>query len=176
MAAPSPIITPLSPPIVSVVTPTITTSSFASVVSNTVTYNQILASLGTFVYGSEFIYMATNTYTQISQPFQYLHFDANGNQITTYLPFAIDPYQSQPSIYFETNPDEVTLDGFSSLTFTLEPNNVIYFKTFVLVTSDSGFLDDLHPSNFQQVEKAEGVKFFDDFCNYLIDEEDATKA
>lgn len=176
MAAPPPIITPLSPPIVSVVTPIITSSSFASVTSNTVTYSQILSSLGTFVYGGEFIYMSTTSYTQISQPFKYLHFDSNGNQITTYLPFAVDPYQSQPSIYFETNPDEIVLDGFSSLTFNLLPSTTIFFKTFVLVNSMTGFLDDNNPSNFQVLEQAEGVKFFDDFCNYLIDEEDGTKA
>lgn len=176
MALP-PVITPSSPPIVSVISPIVTTSTpFGNITSNTVTYAQILSSLGTFVYGGEFIYMATNTYTQISQPFKYLHFDANGNQIVTYLPFAIDPYQSQPSIYFETNPDEIVLDGFSSLTFNLEPNNVVYFKTFVLVTSMTGFLDDIEQTNFQNLEQAEGVKFFDDFCNYLIDEEDGTKA
>jgi hypothetical protein len=165
-----PIVTTSATPIVTVVSP------LANVSSPTVSYNQILQSLGTYIYGAEFIYLATNTYTQISQPFQYNHFDSNGNQITTYLPFTVDPYQNQPSIYFETNPDEIVLDGFSSLTFNLEPNNIVYFKTFVLVTSTSGFLDDINPSNFKQVEKAEGVKFFDDFCNYLIDEEDVTKA
>jgi len=149
----APIVTTNSTPIVTV-SPNIT-SSPTSVFSSNVTYDQILQSLGSFVYGSEFIYLATTTYTQIGQPMKYLHFDANGNQAQTYLPFAVDPYQSQPAIYYETNSDEIILDGFSSLTFNLEPNITVYFKT---------------------LEKTEGVKFFEDYCNYLIDEEDATKA
>lgn len=170
----SPIITPSSTPIVTI-SPAITPSP-TSVFSTNVTYEQILQSLGTMVYGTEFIYLATTTYTQIGQPMKYLHFDANGNQIQTYLPFAVDPYQSQPSIFYETNSDEIVLDGFSSLTFNLEPNITVYFKTFTLVQSESLMLNSLHEDNFQDVEKAEGVKFFDDYCNYLIDEEDATKA
>lgn len=175
MAAPN--IIPLSTPIVTVITPIVTSSNpFSNVTSNTVTYNQILESLGTYVYGSEFIYIYTNSYTQLGQDFQYLHFDANGNQIVTYLTIGVDPYQNQSAIYYETNPEEVILDGFSSLTFNLLPNSVVYFKTFVTVDSMGGYLNEIHDDNFQNVEKAEGVKFFNDFCNYLIDEEDATKA
>ena len=170
----APIVTTNSTPIVTV-SPNIT-SSPTSVFSSNVTYDQILQSLGSFVYGSEFIYLATTTYTQIGQPMKYLHFDANGNQAQTYLPFAVDPYQSQPAIYYETNSDEIILDGFSSLTFNLEPNITVYFKTFTLVTSESLMLNALRDDNFQEVEKTEGVKFFEDYCNYLIDEEDATKA
>jgi len=114
----APIVTTNSTPIVTV-SPNIT-SSPTSVFSSNVTYDQILQSLGSFVYGSEFI--------------------------------------------------------FSSLTFNLEPNITVYFKTFTLVTSESLMLNALHDDNFQDVEKTEGVKFFEDYCNYLIDEEDATKA
>jgi hypothetical protein len=113
---------------------------------------------------------------QLGQDFKYLHFDANGNQIVTYLTIGIDPYQDQSATYYETNPEEIVLDGFSSLTFNLLPNQTVFFKTFVTVDSISGYLNEFNPDNFQQLEKAEGVKFFDDFCNYLIDEEDATKA
>lgn len=164
----SPIITPSSTPIVSI-SPSITPSP-ATVTATNISYQQILASLGTFVYGSEFIYMATTSYTQIGQAMQYIHFDSNGNQIQTYLPFAVDPYQSQPAIYFETNSQEVVFDGFSSLTFDLQPNTTVYFKVFVLVEGESIMLNALHKDEFQKLEEAEGVSFFKDFCNYLIDE------
>lgn len=170
MAFVPPLITPSSTPIVSVVSP------LANISSPTISYNQILQSLGTFVYGAEFIYIYTSSYVQLGQDFKYLHFDANGNQIVTYLTIGIDPYQDQSATYYETNPEEIVLDGFSSLTFNLLPNQTVFFKTFVTVDSISGYLNEFNPDNFQQVEKAEGVKFFDDFCNYLIDEEDATKA
>lgn len=172
----APIITPSSTPIVSI-SPSTSVGSYSSInASGNVTYSQILASLGTMVYGAEFIYLSSDSYTQVAQTFQYLHFDSNGNQIVTYLPFVIDPYQNQPAIYYETNEDEIVLDGFSSLTFSLEPNKIVYFKAFTLVESNSLQLNDLHNDAFQDVEEAEGVQFFKDFCNYLIDEEDATKA
>lgn len=161
-----------------VVPPIITTNNvpIVSFVAPNVTYNQILESLGSYVYGVEFIYLATTNYTQISQPVKYNHFDANGNAINTYLPFAVDPYQNQPSIYFHTNPDEVILDGFSSLTFDIDPNNIVFFKIFVTAVSTGGYLNTIEPTNFEVLENAEGVKFFDDFCRYLIDEEDVPKA
>ena len=153
------------------ITPVITTSSIpmVSITSDNVTYQQILSSLGTFVYGVEFIYLAAETFSQISVPFNYLHFDSNGNQIQTYLSFDVDPYQKLPSKYYNTNSTEIVLDGFSALTFDLEPNSVLYFKAFVEVKSNSLTLDEISPNAFIQLENQQGFKFFDDFCNYLID-------
>lgn len=144
------------------------------VISPEFTYNQILQSLGTFVYGSEFIYLYGNTYQQIGQPITYNHFDANGNSITTTLAFAVDPYQSQSSIYYETNPEEVILDGFSSLTINILPNSTVFFKTFVLVEANTLFLNENSLDAFQEYEVMTGEKFFEDYCNYLTDEQDAT--
>jgi hypothetical protein len=152
------------------ITPVITTSSpMISITSDNVTYQQILASLGTFVYGVEFIYLSAQTYKQISVPFKYFHFDSNGNQIQTFLPFNVDPYQKQPSKYYNTNSEEIILDGFSSLTFPLEPNSKLFFKTFVEVKSNTMMLDEISPNAFKELENQQGFKFFDDFCNYLID-------
>ncbi len=153
------------------ITPVITTSStpMVSITSDNVTYQQILASLGTFVYGVEFIYLSAETFSQISVPFKYFHFDSNGNQIQTYLSFDVDPYQKLPSKYYNTNPTEILLDGFSALTFDLEPNSVLYFKTFVEVKSNTLLLDEITPNAFTELENQQGLKFFDDFCNYLID-------
>jgi hypothetical protein len=152
------------------IAPVITTSNpMVSITSDNVTYQQILSSLGTFVYGVEFIYLSAQTFSQISVPFNYFHFDSNGNQMQTYLPFNVDPYQKSPSKYYNTNSEEIVLDGFSSLTFPLEPNSVLYLKTFVEVKSNSLSLDEITPNAFTDLENQQGFKFFDDFCNYLID-------
>lgn len=152
-------------PMVSAVPPT------SSISTPTITYNQLMNSLGTYNYGSEFFYLSANSYKQIGQPFFYTHFDAAGNQISTYLPFAIDPYQSRSSIYYETRPDEIIFDGFSSLTFTLYAQELVYFKMFSLVEYVGGDLEQYGDNNFETLENAEGVKIFDDYCNYLIDQE-----
>jgi hypothetical protein len=152
------------------ITPVITTSSpMISITSDNVTYEQILQSLGTNVYGVMFIYLSAESFSQISVPFNYFHFDANGNQMQTYLPFNVDPYQKLPSKYYNTDKEEIILDGFSSLTFPLEPSSVLYFKTFVEVDSNSMMLDAISPNAFTQMEETQGIKFFDDFCNYIID-------
>jgi len=169
----TPTITTTSTPMI-VISPSLSTSTSASVTSPQVTYSQILASLGTMVYGAEFIYLASDTFQQIAQIFAYVHFSSNGNRIETSLPFTIDPYQDQASIYYETNPSEIILDGFSSLSFTLNPNSILYFKMYTLVSSNSLQLNLLRDDNFQDLERIEGYGFFYDFCNYLIDEEDAT--
>ena len=152
-------------PMVSAVPPS------SSISTPTITYSQLMNSLGTYNYGSEFFYLSANTYKQIGQPFFYTHFDAAGNQISTYLPFAIDPYQSRSSIYYETRPDEIIFDGFSSLTFVLYAQELVYFKMFALVEYMAGDLEQYGDNNFETLEDAEGVKIFDDYCNYLIDQE-----
>jgi len=145
------------------------TSSSVSVNGVGITYQQFLASLGSFNYGTEFIYMSASNYQQITQAIQYFHFDSNGNQVQAYLPFVTDPYQFQPSIYYETEKDEIVFDGFSSLTFSLIANSVVYLKFYTEIIFMAGELDGKNGSPFQQLEETEGVKFFDDYCNYIID-------
>jgi hypothetical protein len=152
-------------PMVSVVPPS------SSVSTPTITYSQLMASLGTYVYGSEFFYLSSTTFKQINQPFFYTHFDAAGNQISSYLAFAVDPYQQLPAIYYETSPNEVIFDGFSSLTFDLYAQELVFFKMFALIEYMGGDLEEFGDNNFEELENAEGVKIFDDYCNYLIDQE-----
>jgi len=153
-------------PMVSVTAPVL------SVSLPTITYNQFLNSLGTYNYGSEYLYLSAIAYQQIGQIFNYQHFDANGNAIQTFLPFAVDPYQNQPSIYYETDPEEIIFDGFSSLGFTLLAGERVYFKMFAHIIYTSGDLDKYGLGNMQTVEEAEGIQpFFADYCNYIIDKD-----
>lgn len=166
-----PVITTTSP--IVTVSPVLTTGATASISSPVVSYNQILQSLGTYVYGGEFIYLYSTNIQQVAVPFGYSHFDANGNKVVTYLPFKIDPFQQQGANYFETNPDEVVLDGFSSLAFVLKSGNTLYFKIFTLVEANTLYLNNLHPDEFEKMAESIGADFFNDYCNYLIDSEDA---
>ena len=161
MAAPT--ITSTSTPIISITMPP------TSVQGVGMTYNQFMNSLGKYNYGIEFFYMSADTYQQIGQPVYYTRFTADGNQIATIMPFSVDPYQSQPSIYFEADPEVIILTGLSSLTFNFFPNSVIYLKFFVTIAYIGNELDDEQINNFEEIEVREGVSFFEDYCNYLID-------
>ena len=151
------------------ITPLISVSLPYQVQGVGVSYQQFLNSLGKYNYGVEFFYMWAATYPEIGQPIYYTHFTANGNQIATYLPFNVDPYQHQPSIYYEADPSLIILDGLSSLSFTIYPASTVFLKLFVTIAYMGNELDDIGMNNFEEIEVREGVKFFDDFCNYLID-------
>lgn len=163
------------PPSTSTVTPTISLAFPSGIAGVGITYNQFLNSLGTYNYGAEFFYLSSTSYTQIGQPVYYNHFDANGNSITTYIPFAVDPYQSQPSIFYETNSDEIIITKLSSMQFNVEPNTTIYFKFFATITYLGNELDDKKDNDgydlFTEIEKRESMNFFSGYCDYLIDEE-----
>lgn len=157
------------------VTPTITTQAPLVTIDTQesgVTYDQILASLGTMVYGTELIYIYGASNQQIAQPFYYTHTDVNGNADQKYLPFSIDPNQSQTSLYYETNKNEIVFDGLSSLNFNLLPSSTVYLKFYTEVKEIRSSLDRYYNNLFIELEDREGVKFFHDFKDYLIDKED----
>lgn len=164
---------PIPPVTTTIVTPIISVSMPYSIVGTGITYAQFLQSLGSYSYGAEYFYLSTTSYQQIGQPFFYNHFDANGNSISTFLPFSVDPYQAQPSLFYETEPDQIILTGLTSLQFNLFSQNTIFFKFFAQVTYMGNELDDKNSNSgdnlFEEVEKNEGISFFDDYCNYIID-------
>jgi hypothetical protein len=163
MGAYTPVVSTGIPPVISVVSSSVTVSGQG------ITYQQFLNSLGTYNYGTEFVYMSATNYQQITQAINYFHFDSNGNQVQAFLPFVTDPYQNQPSIYYETEKSEIIFDGFSSFTFSLLAGALVYLKYYVEIIYTAGDLDSKNGSPFQQLEEAEGIKFFDDYCNYIID-------
>ena len=158
MGAYTPVLSVGISPVISVV------SSSVTVTGQGITYQQFLNSLGTYNYGAEFVYMSATNYQQITQAINYFHFDSNGNQVQAFLPFVTDPYQSQPSIYYETEKSEIIFDGFSSFTFSLLAGALVYLKYYVEIIYTAGDLDSKNGSPFQQLEEAEGIKFFDDYC------------
>lgn len=157
-------------PSTSTISPVISIAFPVGINGTGITYAQFIKSLGIYNYGTEFFYMSSSTYTQVGQPVFYNHFDANGNSVSTFLPFAVDPYQSQPSIYYETESDQIVLTGLSSLQFIVYSGNTVYFKFFATITYIGNELDAQGDNPFKDLEDAEGIKFFEDYCNYLIDE------
>jgi hypothetical protein len=89
------------------------------------------------------------------------------------LPFAVDPYQSQPSIYYKTNDEEIIFTGLSYIQIPVLPNQVIYFKCFTTIAYIGNQLDDQSNENgdnlFEEIEESNQMVFFEDYCNYLID-------
>jgi hypothetical protein len=134
-----------------------------------VTYEQFLQSLGSYNYGIEFFYVSSTSYKQIGQPVTYNHFDASGNSVTTTLPFTVDPYQSNPAMFYETEPNQIIATRLSSLTMTILANTRVFFKFFATITYIGSELDALGQNNMQDLEQSFGLSFFDDYCNYLID-------
>jgi hypothetical protein len=160
---------PLVPVVSTLTNPVITVSLPYGINTVGISYQQFLNSLGKYNYGVEFLYMYAGSYPEISQPVYFTHFNSNGNQIATYMPFNVDPYQSQPSIYYEADPEVVVLDGLSSVSLNIFPQSTIFLKLFTTIAYLGNELDDTQMNNFEEIEAREGLKFFDDFCNYIID-------
>jgi len=163
-----------APPSISTISPVLSVALPLGISGTGVTYSQFLQSLGSYNYGAEFFYMSSTIYKQVGQPVYYNHFTANGNSVTTFLPFAVDPYQAQPSIYYEVASDQIIFTGLTSMQFTIYAGVTVFFKFFATITYLGNELDNKGNPNgdnlFEEVEKEEGIKFFDDYCNYLIDE------
>lgn len=164
------------PPVPSVLSsPIISVSMPIQVNGVGITYSQFLLSLGTYNYGAEYFYLFASTFQEIGQPIFYNHFDANGNSVTTFLPFAIDPYQSQPALFYETESDQIILTGLSSLKFVIFAGKTVLFKFFATIAYIGNELDDRNlpqgDNAFEELEISEGINFFDDYCTYIIDNE-----
>lgn len=135
------------------------------------TYQQILASLGTYVYGANFIYLAATNYSEINQAVFYNHFNAFGESVSESLPFQTDPYQSQPTIYYQGDEETLVFDGFSSMKFNVQPNSTIFLKFYMTISYVGSPLEKNSKNAFQMFEDAEGLNFFNEYCDYLFDDE-----
>lgn len=165
---------PIPPIPITGITPTISIVMPNSGISAVgITYNQFLQSLGSYNYGVNFFYMSASTIQQVGVPVYYRRFDSNGNSISTFLPFSVDPYQSQPSMYYDTNEDEIVFTGLSMLDVPILPNQRVYFKFMATIAYLGNELDDRGMDGgdnlFEEIEEAKEINFFEDYCNYLID-------
>jgi hypothetical protein len=109
--------------------PTITTfnNGLVSVISTDGTsYESIINSMGSFVYGVEVVYMKANSNEQILNGFTIEQYDVKGYIKSFEQKPTIDPYQYQKSVFFKLAKENVILNGQTTFDLNILPNEVIY--------------------------------------------------
>ena len=109
------------------------------------TYDQIINSMGSFIYGVSKMYINANDGSQLLQPMAFTQYDVNGvieqySQIVT-----VDPYQFQNSSFFDLAKDNVALNGRNSLTFSVLPSENV---SLIFYTEEISVRDYVNPTNF----------------------------
>ena len=130
-----------------------------------ITYAQFLASLGTYVYGIEQMYLASSTLSQLQQNVFYNIFDATGKANSRTIPIQIDSYQKQASLIVNTNETGVALNQNSTLSFNLVANSLMQLKLFTNIEKISnGFKKGTDA--FSEFNRNNG-NFFNNYFDYL---------
>lgn len=149
------------------VTPTISFNNTPQITITCVgiTYAQFLASLGTFVYGIEQMYLASSTLSQLQQNVFYNIFDSSGRGNSRTIPIQIDSYQKQSSLLINTNSNDVALNQNSTLSFNLVANSTLQLKLFTMIEKMSnGFKQGTDA--FSEFNRNNG-NFFNNYYDYL---------
>lgn len=141
---------------------------------SSITYNQIISSLGSFNYEANFFYTYSQSCIQVGQVYNYNATTTSGNQIITNLPFVIEPYQFQCASYYYPELGQIIFNGTSTLDFNVLPQTTLVFKMYSTISYVSAPLDDIGERGqnaFKNLENGGFVEigFFDDYCNYIID-------
>ena len=129
-------------------TPTITTygNGVVTVLSTDGTsYETILNSMGSFVYGVSEMYIKAENNDQILEAFKFNRYDVNGTLESFVDAPTIDPYQYQSSVFVPLVKDNVVLDGRTNLNFTILPNESV---SLILYTNQMSNRDCLPPTKF----------------------------
>jgi hypothetical protein len=141
--------------------PTITTfnNGIVSVVStDSTSYESILNSMGSHVYGVLEIYLKADSNLQILEGFVIEQYDVNGYIKSFNQKPTVDPYQFQKSVFFNLAKENVILNGQTTFDMTILPNEVIYMVIYADVFSTQHYLG--HSTWFDDV-------FFKNFSNVL---------
>lgn len=115
-----------------------------------VSYGSFVNSLGTYVYGIDKLYMRCSSIAQLSNPITYNYFDANGDTQQFLVTPTIDPYQKYPSIIVDKFPNDLFLDGNTSMSFTLNANQTL---TFTLISKEIKEKDRLNRGNYNPLDR-----------------------
>jgi len=145
-----------------VITANIITHSTPAVSINTgstVSYEQLVNSLGTQVYKIRGYYIYCSVFSQLISQILYNRYDINGNSKSLTIAQMYDPYMYTNSMYVDTEAydESIVLNGNSSLATTLLPNSYIQIHFYCKRVTNS-FGNNLN--NFEALEKAMGTKFF----------------
>jgi len=129
-------------------TPTVTTygDGVVSVVStDSTSYNTLLNSMGSFIYGVSEMYIKANDNDQVLESFKFNRYNVNGNLESFVDAPTIDPYQYQSSIFLDMKGQGVVLDGRTNLNFTILPNESV---SLILYTEQMSNRDCVQPTGF----------------------------
>jgi len=114
--------------------PTVTTfvNGVVSVTSTDGTsYQSILNSMGSFVYGVDEVYLKANSNSQILNGFVVEQYDVNGYIKSFEQKPTIDPYQYQKSVFFKMARENVVLNGQTTIDMSILPNEVVFMNIYV---------------------------------------------
>lgn len=94
-------------------------------------YESILNSMGSFVYGVNEVYMKANSNSQILKGFKVEQYDVNGYIRSFEQKPTIDPYQYQKSVFFKMTKENVVLNGQTTFDLSMLPNEVVFMSIYV---------------------------------------------
>lgn len=151
------------------VSPTVTVGTPAiSVVMPNMDYQQFLNSLGDYAYFVNKIYILADTYRQCTEVAQFELLDKNGNQRFISLTPTVDPYQSQPAVYYDTKDAKMVFNGSSQLTMNVISMQRLQLSFYCTRISKKSALDAMNMDNFEELEVLEDKpKFFDEYEEVL---------
>jgi hypothetical protein len=152
-------------------TPTITTNTTPAIVNTmtgNTTYTQFKNSLGQYDYLIDQIYLNTTNLVQIHGSFLYSRYDSDGRQNLQSVLSTISPYQTQNSIYINTEDKNLILDGRDYVKFKMQPNTTLQIKLYCDRISNADTLDLNGMNNFKALEDAtDKYDFFDQYVDIL---------
>jgi hypothetical protein len=115
-----------------VATTTTFTNGAISVISiDGTSYESILNSMGSFVYGVDNVYLKTNSNSQILNGFTVEQYDVNGYIKSFDQKPTVDPYQYQKSVFFKMTKENVVLNGQTTFNIDMLPNEVVFMVIYV---------------------------------------------
>jgi hypothetical protein len=112
-------------------------------------YFEIQNSMGSYLYGIDFIYLQANSTEQVLQGLGFRSYDVNGDIDKFINTVTVDPYQYQNSVFFKPIRSDIVLDGRTSINFNLLPNEIVNFIFYVTEYFNGMFLPE--------------TKFFDNY-------------
>ena len=89
-------------------------------------YNTLINSMGSWVYKINTIYLKANQLTQFTNPMLFNEYDVNGTRQSFFQILPVDPYQFQTALNFELVMDDVILNGRTTLSMTVNPNEILF--------------------------------------------------
>ena len=138
-------------------TKTFNNGAISVVSTDGTSYESILNSMGSFVYGVEKVYVKANSNSQILNGFKVEQYDVSGYIRSFEQKPTIDPYQYQKSVFFKMTKENVVLNGQTTFDLNVLPNEVIYMNIYVNqlalrdYVSKTSFFDNDFFNNFKDV-------------------------